>query len=218
MNVLGKVAFAAAAVAVAGGLGYYLYERNTEQPSFRLIFADGSFQVREYPPLLVAESLQSGPRQVALNRGFRQLAGYIFAKSRAGDKIPMTAPVVQDRKQIAMTAPVVQDQSDGGMWRTRFIMPAKYSRATLPVPPDGVSISDIPSRVIAAIEFNGSGEDSALIAHEAELRHWMAANKLVAVGEAEYAFYNSPFIPAFMRRNEILIPIEGGRHIAGSSR
>lgn len=211
MNILGKAVLAVGAVTVVSGLGYYLYERNTEQPNYRLLLADGSFELREYPPLVVAESFQSGPRKDALNRGFRQLAGYIFAKSRGGERISMTAPVVQDREQIAMTAPVVQDQSDSGTWRTRFIMPARYSRATLPQPPDGVSIAEIPSRRIAAIKFSGSGEDSALAAREAELRHWMAANGLRAVGGAEYAFYNSPFIPTFMRRNEILIAIAGGR-------
>lgn len=218
MNVLGKVVLAVVSLAAAGGLSYYLYERNTEQPKFRIVLADGSFQVREYPALLVAESLQSGPREVALNRGFRQLAGYIFAKSRDGDTIPMTAPVVQNRERIAMAAPVVQDQSDAGLWRTRFIMPANYSRATLPQPPDDVSISEIPSRRIAAIKFSGSSKDSALAAHEAKLRRWMAASKLAAVGDAEYAFYNSPFIPAFMRRNEILIPIESRRDLAGPSK
>jgi DNA gyrase inhibitor GyrI len=207
MNVLGKTALALAAVSVAGGLGYYLYERNTEQPKYRRLLADRPFELREYPPLLVAETFQTGSRKDALNRGFRQLAGYIFAKSRGGQKISMTAPVVQDREQIAMTASVVQDQSDIGTWRTRFIMPAKYSRATLPRPPDGVSIAEIPSRRVAVLKFSGSSEDSALAAREAELRHWMSEKDLHAIGGAEYAFYNSPFIPTFMRRNEILIPI-----------
>lgn len=211
MNILGKAALAVGTVAVVGGLGYYLYERNTEQPNYRLLLADGSFELREYPPLLVAESFQTGERKDALNRGFRQLAGYIFAKSRGGERISMTAPVVQDREQIAMTAPVVQDQNSRGTWRMRFIMPAKYSRATLPQPPDGVSIAEIPSRRVAAVKFSGSGEDSVLAAREAELRHWMSAKELQAVGGAEYAFYNSPFIPTFMRRNEILIPIASDR-------
>lgn len=211
MNILGKVALAIAAAAVAGAFGYYMFERNTEQPNYDLLMADGSFEVREYPPLLVAESFQSGPRKDALNRGFRELAAYIFAKSRGGEKISMTAPVVQSREQIAMTPPVVQDQSESGTWRTRFIMPAKYSRATLPSPPEGVSIAEVPSRRIAAIKFSGGGEDTALIDHEAALRRWMSANGLQPVGEAEYAFYNSPFIPNFMRRNEILIAIASDR-------
>lgn len=211
MNNLGKAAIAVGALAVAGGLGYYWFERNTEQPRFRLVLADGAFEVREYPPLLVAETVQGGARSEALNLGFRELAGYIFAKSRGGEKIAMTAPVIEDRKKIAMTAPVIEDAADDGKWRTRFIMPAKYSRETLPRPPEGISISEIPARRIAAMKFSGRGDDAALAAREAELRRWMAANRLRPADEAEYAFYNSPFIPAFLRRNEIIIPIGAER-------
>lgn len=211
MNNLGKAAIAVGALAVAGGVGYYLFERNTEQPNFRLILADGAFEVREYPSLLVAETVQSGTRSEALNLGFRELAGYIFAKSRGGEKIAMTAPVIEDRKKIAMTAPVMEDAAENGQWRTRFVMPAKYSRATLPQPPEGVSISEVPARRVAVMKFSGSGEDAALAAREAELRRWMDANKIRPGGEAEYAFYNSPFIPAFLRRNEIMIPVGAGR-------
>lgn len=194
MNALVKTTLAAGALAIVGAFSYILYERNTAQPKFRTILAEGSFEVREYPPLLVVENFQSGARGDALNRGFRQLAGYIFAKSRPGEK-------------IAMTAPVVQDEPADGRWRTRFIMPRKYSRETLPKPPAGVSVSEVPSRRIAVVRFSGSGEDSALSSREAELRRWMANNKLQVAGHAEYAFYNSPFIPPFLRRNEILIPV-----------
>lgn len=209
MKAVSKASLAAGLAVVAGGLGYYLYERNIEQPSFHVVAADGPFEIRDYPRLLVAETFQSGPRRDALNRGFRTLAAYIFAKSRGGEKITMTAPVVQDRQKIAMTAPVIEDAAQDGTWRTRFIMPAKYSKATLPDAPAGVSLSEIPARRVAVIRFRGSGDDAAINAREAELRHWMSVNKLTPDGAAEYAFYNSPFIPSFMRRNEVLVPVAG---------
>jgi len=207
MKALGKATLAASLVTITGGLAYYFYERSTEQPRYRLTLSDGQFEVRDYARLLVAETAHAGSRREALNRGFRDLAGYIFAKSRGGEKIPMTAPVVQDRQKIAMTAPVIEDMGDNGMWRTRFIMPAKYDRQTLPTPPSGVTLSEIPARRVAAIKFSGSGEDQALKEREANLREWIGARQLRPIGPAEYAFYNSPFIPPFMRRNEILIPI-----------
>ena len=51
MNALGKAAIGVLAVGLAAGLGYYVYERNTEQPEYRLILADGRFEVREYASL-----------------------------------------------------------------------------------------------------------------------------------------------------------------------
>lgn len=209
MNGLGKAVLGIGGAVVAGGLGYYVYERNTEQPVYQVMLKDGRFEVRKYPSLLVAEAVTTGSRSDALNRGFSALAAYIFAKSRGGEKIPMTAPVIQDREKIAMTAPVIQDEAGGDGWRTRFIMPARYTRATLPEPPEGVSISETPSRRVAAVRFSGRADDLAIADREAQLRRWVSAHELQAAGPAEYAFYNSPFIPPFMRRNEILIPVTG---------
>ncbi len=207
VNALGKTVLGLGLVSLAGGLGYYLYERNTEQPDYRLILRDGPFEVRKYPGMLVAETVTIGSRDEALNRGFRELANYIFAKSRGGEKISMTAPVIQDRQKIAMTAPVLQDEVEHGAWRTRFVMPARYTRATLPRPPEGVTISETPARRMAAVRFSGRADDASIAEHESELRRWILARDLEASGPAEYAFYNSPFIPPFLRRNEILIPV-----------
>jgi len=207
VNALGKAVLGIGAASLAGGLGYYFYERNTEQPNYQVILKDGRFEVRQYPALLVAETITSGVRDEALNRGFRNLAGYIFGKSRGGEKISMTAPVIQDREKIAMTAPVLQEEAGTDGWRTRFIMPASYTRASLPPPPEGVSISELPSRRLAAMRFSGRANDAVIADHESELRRWIAARHLHSIGPAEYAFYNSPFIPPFMRRNEILIPV-----------
>lgn len=206
MNALGKAIVGIGAVSFAGAFGYYLYERNTEQPPYRLVLREGAFEVRKYPTLLVAETITTGSREEALNRGFRELAGYIFAKSRGGEKIPMTAPVMQDQEKISMTAPVLQNRVEHGCWRTRFVMPSRYTRASLPQPPAGVSISEMPARDMAVLRFSGRADDESIADHQSELERWMSAHGLPATGPPEYAFYNSPFIPPFLRRNEILIP------------
>lgn len=208
VNALGKTVVGLGAVSLAGGLAYYLYERNTEQPDYRLVLKEGTFEIRQYPRMLVAETITTGSRDEALNRGFRKLADYIFAKSRGGETISMTAPVIQDRKKIAMTAPVLQDQAGvQDEWRTRFVMPARYTRETLPHPPNGVSISETPARRVATVRFSGRADDEAIAYRESELKRWMSAHNFQSGGPAEYAFYNSPFIPSFLRRNEILIPV-----------
>lgn len=207
MNALGKAIFGAGAMSLLGALGYYAYERNTEQPKYQLISKDGRFEVRQYPALLVAETITNGSRDEALNLGFRNLANYIFAKSRGSKKISMTAPVIQDREKISMTAPVLQSEAENDSWRTRFVMPARYTRSTLPQPPQGISIGELPSRCLAVARFSGRADDAAIADQESALRHWISAHDLKPSGSAEYAFYNSPFIPPFLRHNEILIPI-----------
>ncbi|MBM4144201.1 MAG: hypothetical protein FJ225_11510, partial [Lentisphaerae bacterium] len=52
----------------------------------------------------------------------------------------------------------------------------------------------------------------------ARLREWMKANGLVAVGEPVWARYNPPFTPWFLRRNEILLPIESAGQIDGQAK
>ena len=144
---IGTAAAGVAGVAALAAGGWYLFEKFSEKPAYRTLEREGVFELRAYPALLVAETVVQGERLPALEAGFERLADYIFAKSRGGAKISMTAPVFSDREgasdRVAMTAPVLSDEADGG-WRTRFVMPAKYDRSTLPVAPAGIVITEIP--------------------------------------------------------------------------
>ena len=181
-------------LAVAGA-GYFLYrEKNVEKPRHRVVEEDGFFEVREYPELLVAEAKVAGDRAYALEQGFGQLADYIFAKSRDGDK-------------VAMTAPVLSASAGSDDWVTRFVMPAHLTRETLPAADPGIRISTLPARKVAAVRFAGTADEATIAEYEEQLRHWVGAKKLKVAGEPERAFYNSPFIPGPLRRTEVLIPI-----------
>jgi effector-binding domain-containing protein len=197
---------------IAGGsvVGYAQYERSVEQAKFAVLAADGDFELREYAPLIVAEVTHSGDRSEALNAGFGRLAAYIFAKDRpqGGETIAMTALVLQaSGEAIAMTAPVLQDAAGTNRWRTRFVMPAKYTLDTLPPAPADIALTEMPSRRLAAVRFAGAGDPAQMRAQEARLRAWIAQQGYSVAGEAEYAFYNSPFVPAPLRRNEVLVPV-----------
>jgi DNA gyrase inhibitor GyrI len=193
------------------GMAVFVYVvQNVETPAYTVVTADGAFEVRDYPPLVVAEVRRTGPRGEALSAGFGPLARYIFAKERAGDKISMTAPVTQERPEtIAMTAPVTQSQAGGGDWAVRFIMPAEYRLSQLPAPagPD-VQLKEVPARRIAAVRFSGRTTDALIAEREAELRAWMTARGLKAAAEPVYAYYNDPFTPGPLRRNEVQIELE----------
>lgn len=205
-----KWAIAGAATALIGGAAaYYVRERQTEQPDYTVVRQDDPFELRDYPELLTARVSLTGSRERTLNRAFSRLAAYIFAKDRPGRDIAMTAPVIQaqDRK-IAMTAPVMQDaSSDPGTWQVRFVMPKEYTLETLPTPPADIALETVPRRRLAVIRFAGSAGDAALRGKEDELRRWLEREGLQPVGGFEYAFYNSPFIPPFLRRNEVMVPV-----------
>ena len=50
-----------------------------EEPRFTSIFKAGSFEVRQYAPMLVAETVVDGDMDEASTRGFRKIADYILA-------------------------------------------------------------------------------------------------------------------------------------------
>jgi hypothetical protein len=188
--------------------------QNVETPEYVVVDSDGAFEIRDYPALVVAETMRTGARREALGSGFGPLARYIFAKERAGEKIAMTAPVIQQRpddraERIAMTAPVIQSPAGEDAWSVRFIMPSGYSLDELPAPATSeVRLREIPARRRAAVRFSGSTSDAALAEQETGLRAWMASRGLTPAGPAVYAYYNDPFTPGFLRRNEVLIGVE----------
>ena len=205
--VLGGVALAAAAFVAAVSM-----VNNVEQPTYGVVIAEGDIEIRDYPALVVAEVETSGDRKTAINIGFRPLAAYIFAKERAGDPIAMTAPVTQERKTIAMTAPVVQSRAkglkDGGTWHVRFFMPSQHAMESLPKPAaENVRLMDVPATRRAAIRFSGVATDALIIEKEARLRDWLTKRGTTSSGPPTYAYYNAPFTPGPMRRNEVWLEI-----------
>ena len=200
-------AAAVGAALVGGAFFYYLREQQTEEPDYRTLATDGDFQIREYPPLTVAETLVHGPRAEALGAGFKALADYIFAKSRDGEKLAMTVPVMQDGGDpMASDPPLFDDALEGG-WRTRFVMPAGRERGELPPPPAGVELVELEQRRVGVVSFAGRPDDRDLAEQEDRLRGWLARRGEASEAEPEYAFYNSPVIPGPLRRNEVWLAL-----------
>ncbi|MCU0973336.1 MAG: heme-binding protein [Burkholderiales bacterium] len=181
-----------------------------EEPDFRVLERGGAFELREYAPHLIAETSVQADFDRAGNVAFQRLFRYISGDNTAAQKIAMTAPVTQSRpkgEKIAMTAPVTQVASDAG-YLVAFVVPAKYTPDTVPQPNDPtVHIREIPAQRVAVWRYSGRWTTANYEQHEAALRRAMDARGLSATGEPILARYNSPFMPSFMRRNEVLIPV-----------
>lgn len=204
-----KTLIGGAAVAGAALLGaavvYYWRENQTPGPNYRVLRSEGELEIRAYPAMTVAETVVQGPRKQALGDGFRRLADYLFAKSRAGEKLPMTVPVLQDSPGGA--DPLFFDDTAEGGWRMRFVMPEGRSEGDLPETPPEIALVTVPERRVGAIRFAGVASDDKLSLHEDQLRGWLARLGETAATEPEYAFYNSPMIPPPLRRCEVLLPL-----------
>lgn len=196
-------------MAKSGAARYCLLAMAIEQPRYRILESFDGAELRLYEPQLVAEVEVSGTLETAGSAGFRVLAGYIFGKNRRRKTIAMTAPVTQaSGERLAMTTPVTQSPGDSGRWVLRFGMPAGYTLETLPEPLDpAVRFRVIPGRRVAALTYAGRWTEARYLEHLGQLRTAMAARHLAATGEPEWARYNAPMVPWFLRRNEILIEV-----------
>ncbi len=180
-----------------------------EEPPFTTLVEDGNFEIRDYPALLVAEVTVSGAQKEAANKGFRLLADYIFGNNTSRQDIAMTAPVAQQKEseKIAMTAPVSQIE-EADSWIVRFTMPGQYTLETLPTPNDpAVRIKRLPPTRFAVLRFSGRANEKSVAEKSAELTRIAATRGLRATGPITLAQYNPPWIPGFMRRNEVQLPI-----------
>ena len=210
-----KVGIAGAVLAGAVTLGLRAGEAMAiEEPNYTVIEQAEDFELRQYEPYSVAQTLVEGDFSEVGNEGFRRLAGYIFGKNRKEESIDMTAPVNQEpsSEKIAMTAPVNQQVEDG-KWRITFTMPAEYTLETLPTPlDDRVTLKREPGRLIAAIRYSGTWSKDRYEEKQHRLRSLLEERGLKAVGKPVFARYNSPFSLWFLRRNEVLIPVERSRN------
>ncbi len=183
----------------------------TEEPSYKVVKTYEEFEVREYPSILITQTIVNESFEDAGDAGFRILAKYIFGDNQSRTKIAMTAPVAQVEKvtseKIAMTAPVSLVKQNSG-YAVQFTMPKEYTTKTLLVPDDGrIEIVEIPSRKVAVYKYSG-GWSEARYQDKLELfRAALKKSSVAVIGEPMLARYNSPFMIWFLRRNEIWFEI-----------
>ena len=151
-----------------------------------------------------------GDLEAVGNEGFRRLYAYISGENMKKQSISMTAPVGQEAgsQKIAMTAPVKQEKNDD-QWRITFLMPAEYTLEMLPEPKDTrVILAQEPGRLMAAVKYSGTWSEEGYEENKALLEEYIQKRGLTIAGAPVWARYDPPFMPWFLRRNEVLIPVE----------
>ena len=181
----------------------------TEQQPYDVVRATPGYELRRYPPHVLAETLITGASfEDAGSRAFRLLFGYISGENSATQSIEMTAPVVQQASaRIAMTAPVMQEESADG-FAVAFVLPAGMTEATAPAPnrPE-VTLRTVPERLLAATRFSGRWTLASWQKHRDALLESVAADGLTVLGQASFARFDPPYTPWFLRHNEVLVEV-----------
>jgi hypothetical protein len=182
-----------------------------EQPKYTVLKDYGDdIEMRQYDGYIIAETeVAAANADQAGNLAFKRLGGYIFGGNRSKQSLAMTAPVSQAKSEkIEMTAPVNQVRTSDGVWLVSFVMPKSYTLETLPVPNDPeVYFKTVPARKVMAIRFSGRWTETSFTQHESKLLAAVKKNGLKSTGSPWTARYDPPFMPGFMRRNEVMIEL-----------
>lgn len=169
-----------------------------ENPKYTILEKNNHFQIRKYDEMTIAKITTVGERYEGLRKGFIPLARYIGAKDREGPKISMTAPVMQQK--------IINDD-----WEISFYMPSKFDTDQLPISENNqIKIVTTPSTIMAVITFSGVAKTELLENKFANLIKWIEEiNYEIILGSKPiYSYYNDPSTPGFLRKNEIMIPVE----------
>jgi hypothetical protein len=166
-----------------------------ETRDYDVIESDGDFEVREYGSIIVAETTVAGEFDQVGSEAFRILFAYISGENETGDSVAMTTPVTQEASQ--------------GSYRVTFMMPSTYTLETLPEPGDErVLLREEPANRFASVRYSGFWSQGRYDKNLQELRRWINERGMEATGEPVWARYDPPFMPWFLRTNEILIPVK----------
>ena len=183
----------------------------TQKPEYDVIRREGDIELRLYAPMIVAEVTVSGDRRDAVNTGFKLLADYIFGNNITNQKIRMTAPVTQ--KDHGPSPVQIDDTfsiraAGEKIWTVQFMMPRGYTLMTLPTPnAAAVRLREIPARTRAVITFSGRPSDKHVEEEKSKLAQYLDTRNLSPTGEPVIAYYDPPWVPWFLRQNEIQIDV-----------
>jgi hypothetical protein len=183
---------------------------SVEEASYDVLKDNNYIQVRQYKPMVVAQTEVDANYNEASKQAFIRLFKYISGNNKKQQKISMTAPVIMDSKaeEIAMTAPVFQEKSDK-LWLMQFVLPAQYTLATAPIPSDpSINLKEIPSKKVAVLRYSGFLSEQSIAEKTKELQSWLDTERLRAISPARSAGFDPPWTLPFLRRNEVHIEIE----------
>jgi DNA gyrase inhibitor GyrI len=167
-----------------------------ESATYQVIRSRGKFQVREYPALTVVETPMASPGNGAdgsFNRLFRFLTG--------GN---------ETKQKIAMTTPVFM--SGGGPNASMaFVMPARLKIADVPRPKDEqLRVRELEAGRFAVLRYRGRRNPGNEAQSLERLRAWMKTEGLKEVSPPIYGYFDPPWTPAFLRRNEVMVRTGSG--------
>lgn len=154
---------------------------------YQVVHTDGKFELRDYPELVLVETRSQGA-----DNSFMRLFHYIGGQNASAQKISMTTPVFMAGENTNATM--------------AFVLPAAMPLEHAPQPADqSVHLKKIPAGRFAVLRFSGGRSATHESAARERLQAWLKQQQLVATGGPVFGYFDPPWTPSFLRRNELML-------------
>ena len=162
-----------------------------EEPAFKSVRKEGNFEVRKYAaiPVVSAPMENMGKRDDSFRTLFRYISG-----------------ANADKTKIAMTSPVFMENgaAEDKPGRMSFMIPAEIYEKGAPKPTaEEVAVSEIGGGTFAVLLFKGWKDDTKREDARGNLAKFLNEAALKPIGKPFFAFYDPPWTPEALRRNEV---------------
>lgn len=168
-----------------------------ESAPYKVVRSSGHFEVRDYAALRIVETPMTGGGSGAdgsFNRLFRFITG-----------------ANEGKQKIAMTTPVFMSGNDANATMA-FVLPAKFQKGEVPRPKDGsLRVRELEAGRFAVLQYSGRRSASQEAATLEQLKTWMASEGMKVLSPPVYGYFDPPWTPGFIRRNEVMLRTGAGR-------
>jgi len=165
-----------------------------ESAPYKVVRSDGKFELRDYPVLTVVEAPMADTN--GSDGSFMRLFRFITGANEGKQKIAMTTPVFTSGSATNLTM--------------AFVLPAKLRTASVPKPADGaLTVRQLPAGRFGVLRFSGGRNVKNEAETLARLRSWLERERLPVLSGPVYGYFDPPWTPTFLRRNEVMLRTEG---------
>jgi hypothetical protein len=175
-----------------------------ESAPYTVVRRDGDFELRDYPSLTLVETPMGESGSGGTDGSFNRLFRYITGNNESKQKIAMTTPVFMSGNETNRTM--------------AFVMHSGDKAVQIPKPTDGqVAVRRIEGGRFAVLRFSGGRSAKKEAEAERRLKSWMESAGLPAKPPPVFGYFDPPWTPAFLRRNEVMLLTEvAGPGLSGS--
>jgi effector-binding domain-containing protein len=163
-----------------------------ERPNYQIIKHEKKFELRKYDSFSIVKYKSNDDFQ--RNEGFQTLFNYISKNNSKNTKINMTVPVIEQENKTKKTM--------------AFVLPKAHTEDTPKPLNDHLEIETLDGGYYAVISYRGSWSTKHRNQQINLLKAWLLKNNLQLISDFITAYYNPPFIPSFLRHNEIWVKVK----------